>query len=165
MKYLIMLLSTVLIQNAYAEEVFDKDTTFSQLSKFIQASIRKDTNKTELSFRIQDEKSAVTLKFPLGDGYHKHPWHRLVLGDQKDSIQPTVSGFNLLTVKFSKKGLRLGEKKVEEDVLRSELIKMRDVKKLCILVIVEADDKIKEHFSLLKFIEVQSDGRWLLQTQ
>lgn len=165
MKHFLILLSNLLIANVYAEEIFDKDTTFSQLSKVIQDSIRKDINKTELAFKIQDEKVTVTLKFPLSDGYHTHPWHRLVVGDQKNSIQPTVSGFNLLTVKLSKKGLRLGQKKLEEDVFRSEVIEMRDDQKLCFLVIVESNDKIKEHFSLLKFIEVQSEGRWLLQIQ
>jgi hypothetical protein len=164
MKYLPMIVLTVLISRAYAEEVFGKDATFSQLDKHVQALIREDVKMTEFTFRIQDEKESVTLRFPLNDGYHKHPWHRLVLGDQETSIQTTASGFKLLTVDLSNKGLRLDQKKVEENVFRSEVTEMRNVKKLCFLVIVRSDDKMKKHFSLLKFIEIQSDGRWLLRT-
>lgn len=165
MKYLLILVCSVLIQNTYSQEVFGQNATFSQLSKFIQDSIRKDVKLTEIEFRIQDEKSSLTLKFPLSDGYHKHPWHRLVLGDQENNITLTESSFNLLTVKLNKKGIFLDQKKVEVDVFRHEVIEMRDDKKLCFLVIVAPDEKIKEHFSLLRFIEVQSDGRWLLQIQ
>jgi hypothetical protein len=165
MKYIFILWSIVLILTANSEDILANDTTFLQLNKFAQRLIREDVKKTEFTFRIQGEEVALTLNFPLNDAYHKHPWHRLVLGDQENRIHPTASGFHLLTVKLSNKGLRLGQKKINENVFRSEVIEMRDDQKLCFLVIVEPDEEIKEHLSLLKFIEAQSDGRWLLQIQ